>query len=138
MADLTRPPRRALVLIGFMGAGKSTVAMHLATALARMGHRVGTLDLDLRQRSLGRYIENRSRCSRQRPAAVSNGKSVSCRAELRLIRSHELGQVRRRRPELRTNPLNHCRSLGDSNPCFRRERPTGKRCTSWPLGQRAR
>ena len=38
------------------GAGKSTVAMHVASALARMGHRVGTLDLDLRQRSLGRYI----------------------------------------------------------------------------------
>jgi chromosome partitioning protein len=43
------------------GAGKSTVAMHLATALSRMGHRVGTIDIDLRQRSLGRYIENRLR-----------------------------------------------------------------------------
>jgi len=41
------------------GAGKSTVAMHVATALARMGHRVGTLDLDLRQKSLGRYMTNR-------------------------------------------------------------------------------
>ncbi len=33
--------------------------MHISTALVRMGHRVGVLDLDLRQRSLGRYIENR-------------------------------------------------------------------------------
>ena len=41
------------------GAGKSTVAMHAATALSRMGHKVGTLDLDLRQMSLGRYIGNR-------------------------------------------------------------------------------
>ena len=41
------------------GAGKSTVSMHVATALARMGHKVGTLDLDLRQKSLGRYISNR-------------------------------------------------------------------------------
>ena len=41
------------------GAGKSTVAMHIATALSRMGHRVGCLDLDLRQKSLGRYISNR-------------------------------------------------------------------------------
>ncbi len=41
------------------GAGKSTVSMHVATALARMGHRVGTLDLDLRQKSMGRYLENR-------------------------------------------------------------------------------
>ena len=41
------------------GAGKSTVSMHVATALARMGHDIAVLDLDLRQRSLGRYIENR-------------------------------------------------------------------------------
>ena len=43
------------------GAGKSTVSMHVATALSRMGHKVGTLDLDLRQRTLGRYIENRNK-----------------------------------------------------------------------------
>ncbi|ARO13450.1 chromosome partitioning protein [Ketogulonicigenium robustum] len=42
------------------GAGKSTVSMHVATALARMGHRIGVMDLDLRQKSLGRYIENRT------------------------------------------------------------------------------
>ncbi|MCH2094411.1 MAG: division plane positioning ATPase MipZ [Rhodobacteraceae bacterium] len=41
------------------GAGKSTVSMHIATALSRMGHRVGAMDLDLRQRSFGRYIDNR-------------------------------------------------------------------------------
>ncbi|MEY8829953.1 division plane positioning ATPase MipZ [Sedimentitalea sp. XS_ASV28] len=41
------------------GAGKSTVSMHVATALARLGHRVSALDLDLRQRSMGRYVENR-------------------------------------------------------------------------------
>lgn len=41
------------------GAGKSTVSMHVATALARLGHKVSALDLDLRQRSMGRYAENR-------------------------------------------------------------------------------
>ena len=41
------------------GAGKSTVSMHVATALARMGHKISALDLDLRQRTFGRYIENR-------------------------------------------------------------------------------
>ena len=41
------------------GSGKSTTCMHVATALARMGHRVGALDLDLRQRSFARYVENR-------------------------------------------------------------------------------
>jgi len=43
------------------GAGKSTVSMHIATALARMGHKVGALDLDLRQKTFGRYAENRQR-----------------------------------------------------------------------------
>ncbi|MCB1394904.1 MAG: division plane positioning ATPase MipZ [Rhodobacter sp.] len=42
------------------GSGKSTTAMHIATALVRMGHKVGALDLDVRQRSFGRYIENRA------------------------------------------------------------------------------
>lgn len=41
------------------GSGKSTTSMHVAIALARMGHRVGAIDLDLRQQSFGRYIENR-------------------------------------------------------------------------------
>lgn len=41
------------------GAGKSTVSMHIATALARLGHRVGAIDLDVRQKSLARYLENR-------------------------------------------------------------------------------
>ncbi|MFN3276709.1 MAG: division plane positioning ATPase MipZ [Paracoccus sp. (in: a-proteobacteria)] len=42
------------------GSGKSTTSMHVATALARMGHRVGALDLDVRQRSFARYLENRA------------------------------------------------------------------------------
>lgn len=41
------------------GSGKSTTCMHIATALARSGFTVGGLDLDLRQRSFGRYLENR-------------------------------------------------------------------------------
>jgi chromosome partitioning protein len=41
------------------GSGKSTTCMHVATALARTGKRVGALDLDLRQKSFARYIENR-------------------------------------------------------------------------------
>ncbi len=41
------------------GSGKSTVSMHLSVALARDGLRVGAMDLDLRQLSFGRYIENR-------------------------------------------------------------------------------
>lgn len=41
------------------GAGKSTVTMHVATALARMDHKVGAVDLDLRQQTFARYCTNR-------------------------------------------------------------------------------
>ncbi|NJS38660.1 MAG: AAA family ATPase [Rhodobacteraceae bacterium] len=41
------------------GSGKSTTCMHVATALSRLGHKVGALDLDLRQRTFARYVENR-------------------------------------------------------------------------------
>ncbi len=48
------------------GSGKSTTAMHLITALARAGHRVGAMDLDLRQQSLFRYLDNRADYMRRR------------------------------------------------------------------------
>ena len=41
------------------GTGKSTTAVHAAIALAASGHRVAALDLDHRQRTLTRYLENR-------------------------------------------------------------------------------
>ena len=41
------------------GSGKSTTAMHVLTALLRCGKTVGALDLDLRQKTLTRYIQNR-------------------------------------------------------------------------------
>ncbi len=41
------------------GSGKSTTAMHLLVALMRGGHEVGALDLDLRQKSFFRYLDNR-------------------------------------------------------------------------------
>jgi len=41
------------------GSGKSTTAIHIAVALLYRGYRVGTLDMDCRQASLTRYMENR-------------------------------------------------------------------------------
>lgn len=48
------------------GSGKSTTAMHVITALARGGHAVGAMDLDLRQQSLFRYLDNRADYVRRR------------------------------------------------------------------------
>jgi chromosome partitioning protein len=41
------------------GSGKSTTAMHVAVALMKAGQRVATIDLDSRQKSFTRYVENR-------------------------------------------------------------------------------
>jgi chromosome partitioning protein len=42
------------------GSGKTTAAVHVAVALAREGRRVGIIDLDVRQKSFSRYLENRT------------------------------------------------------------------------------
>jgi chromosome partitioning protein len=60
-ASRREPPSAYVVVLGNEkgGAGKSTVAMHMAVALLNVGQKVATVDLDLRQRTLTRYIENR-------------------------------------------------------------------------------
>ena len=62
IASQERPPCRVIVVGNEKGgAGKSTVAMHLSVSLMRMGCRIGVIDLDVRQRTLTRYLENRMR-----------------------------------------------------------------------------
>ena len=55
------------------GSGKSTVAVHLTVALLRAGQRVATIDLDARQRTFSRYIENRlawaKECGKELPVS---------------------------------------------------------------------
>jgi len=46
------------------GTGKSTAAMHVIAALLDHGLNVGSIDLDLRQGTLSRYVENRTRSER--------------------------------------------------------------------------
>lgn len=46
------------------GTGKSTLAMHVIVCLLERGYRIGVIDLDSRQRTLTRYLENRSRYCR--------------------------------------------------------------------------
>lgn len=41
------------------GSGKSTTAMHLIVGLMQAGKKVGSLDLDIRQGSLTKYVTNR-------------------------------------------------------------------------------
>lgn len=65
-------PRPYIIVVGNEkgGTGKSTTAMHLIVALMHVGYKVGSIDLDARQSSLTRYIENR------RAFAEASGQSL--------------------------------------------------------------
>ena len=54
-------PKASVIVIGNEkgGAGKSTIAIHTATALLHAGASVAVLDLDLRQQSMGHFFANR-------------------------------------------------------------------------------
>jgi chromosome partitioning protein len=64
---LTRALSARVIVVGNEkgGSGKSTIAMHIAMALVNSGQGVATIDLDTRQRSLTRHIENRRAWARQ-------------------------------------------------------------------------
>ena len=47
------------------GSGKSTTAMHIAVGLLKAGQRVATIDLDSRQKTLTKYVENRRAWARR-------------------------------------------------------------------------
>ncbi|MBN9514761.1 MAG: AAA family ATPase [Alphaproteobacteria bacterium] len=105
----TQAPREAgrghVLVIGNEkgGSGKSTTALHIAVSLMSDGARVATLDLDARQGTLSRYLENRAAYAKRKgvdlpmpmhtpvpisiffvraPTAASSGKGeASCRAK---------------------------------------------------------
>ncbi|MFU7527269.1 division plane positioning ATPase MipZ [Qipengyuania sp. ASV99] len=52
------------------GTGKSTTAVHIAVALSYLGARVTMLDLDPRQRTSHRYMENRFQTMQRRAAEL--------------------------------------------------------------------
>jgi chromosome partitioning protein len=52
------------------GTGKSTTCVHTAVALAAQGLSVGVIDLDSRQRTVTRYLDNRADTMRRRDIAL--------------------------------------------------------------------
>jgi len=65
-------PRARVIVVGNEkgGSGKSTTAMHLAVAALRRGLSVGSLDLDSRQATFTRYLENRATANARRNAGL--------------------------------------------------------------------
>jgi chromosome partitioning protein len=56
------------------GTGKSTTAVHVAMALAYQGAKVSAIDLDPRQRTLHRYLENRTETEKRRGIELPNAR----------------------------------------------------------------
>jgi chromosome partitioning protein len=82
--SLSNAPHRIVFANEKGGTGKSTTAVHVAIALAYQGARVAAIDLDPRQRTLHRYLENRAETERRRGItlataqfAVFNGDTVA-------------------------------------------------------------
>ena len=71
---LSSGPHRIVFANEKGGTGKSTTAVHVAIALAYQGARVAALDLDPRQRTLHRYLENRAETERRRSITLPNAR----------------------------------------------------------------
>jgi chromosome partitioning protein len=54
------------------GAGKTTTSMHLIVSLLHLGFKVSSIDIDCRQKSLSRYLENRSNYALKRNIQLLN------------------------------------------------------------------
>lgn len=63
---MTKPAHRIVFANEKGGTGKSTTAVHVAVALAYQGARVAAIDLDSRQATMHRYIENRGETRNRR------------------------------------------------------------------------
>jgi chromosome partitioning protein len=62
----TKSPHRIVFANEKGGTGKSTTAVHVAIALAYQGAKVAAIDLDPRQRTFHRYLENRAETAKRR------------------------------------------------------------------------
>lgn len=62
----SKSPHRIVFANEKGGTGKSTTAVHVAIALAYQGARVAAVDLDHRQRTFHRYLENRAETIKRR------------------------------------------------------------------------
>ncbi len=75
-AETHRQPHRIVFANEKGGTGKSTTAVHVAVALAYQGAKVATIDLDPRQRTLHRYLENRAETEQRRGITLPGADSA--------------------------------------------------------------
>ena len=104
------------------GAGKSTIAIHLATALLHEGAEVAIVDLDIRQQSTGHFFANRAAWTAANNAELPSPKVVpvldraalaaACRARAHFViidtpgADTELGRAAHQAADLIVTPMN--------------------------------
>jgi len=77
------------------GAGKSTIAIHMATALLHAGAKIAVLDLDLRQQSMNRFFDNRRQWLESSGATLPEPLTPSGRMAEILVRAEAEDQIAR-------------------------------------------
>jgi chromosome partitioning protein len=77
------------------GTGKSTTAVHTAVALAATGYSVAAIDLDTRQKTLSRYLDNREATARRRKIELPSPAHVTLGLLTPAGLDHEIARIGR-------------------------------------------
>ena len=97
-ASDVQPARAHHIVLGNEkgGSGKSTTAMHIAVALTYAGFKVGVIDLDARQSTVARYLENRAAFAKRRDvtlvAPAPNRSTGSVAGRVRVVALASVGE----------------------------------------------
>ena len=80
------------------GTGKSTLAMHIIVGLLELGKKVAVIDLDSRQKSVARYLQNRQ-------AFIANSGEQASMPDFMVINQSDAGVIKDREAEEQNNLL---------------------------------
>jgi len=98
LLNVIDPRIGGVMIMGDRGTGKSTTAVHIGVALALAGKQTALIDLDSRQRTSTRYLENRWNHAQRHgitlpgPAAVVVADGDGAEAELRFEAEPDVGE----------------------------------------------
>lgn len=103
------------------GAGKTTTSMHLLVSLLHLGFKVNSIDADCRQKSLSRYLENRTNYAAKHNLSLHIPKHYAVEEEVekmeQLMEQDELNDcdfILIDTPGSYTNLSNYAHSLADT------------------------
>jgi chromosome partitioning protein len=75
------------------GVGKSTIAFHCCVALCNAGYRVAVIDLDYRQQSMARALENREGTARRLKIDLPSPKYIALNQQSGALLNQEIARI---------------------------------------------